>query len=57
MLQAYTNNILDIKNTFYDMRPRLDAKRGIMQTRILEPVKTKNSTASFNPDAEGTALE
>ena len=52
-----TKHILDIKNTFYDMRPRMDVKRGIMQTRVLEHERILFRTASFNPGAEGTALE
>ena len=56
MLQAYTNNILDIKNTFYDMHPRSDAKRGIMQTRVLEKMRAEGSKTPFDPETERTAF-
>ena len=50
------NHILDIKNTFYDMHLRLDAKRGIMQTRVLKKMRAECSEKLFHPEAERTAF-
>jgi hypothetical protein len=50
------NHILDIKNTFYDMHPRLDAKRGIMQARVLEKMRAEGSKTPFDPETERTAF-
>lgn len=49
--------ILDIKNTFYDMHPITDAKRGIMQTGVIESIWAEGSTALTCSIRERTALE
>ena len=49
--------ILDIKNTFCDMHPITDAKRGIMQTGVIESIWAEGSTALTCSIRERTALE
>ena len=49
-------HILDIKSTFYDMHPCLDAKRGIMQTRVLEKMRAEGSKTPFNLETERTVF-
>jgi hypothetical protein len=49
--------ILDIKNTFYNMHPISDAKRGIMQTGVIESIWAEGSTALTCSIRERTALE
>jgi len=50
-------HILDIKNTFYDMHPIMDAIRGIMQTGVIESIWAEGSTALTCSIRERTALE
>ena len=49
-------HILDIKSTFYDMHLRLDAKRGIMQTRVLEKMRAEGSKTPFHTETERTVF-
>jgi len=56
-LRAAQRSILDIKNTFYDMHLRLDAKRGIMQTRVILKTRAEGNATPINPASERTAFE
>jgi len=50
-------HVLDIKNTFYDMHPSSDAKRGIMQTGVFETIRAEGITTPSCITRERTTLE